>query len=183
MDRRIKYTKRVLNESLIDFLEIKDIKKITVTEICKDADVNRSTYYAHFTDPYDQLLNLKTELLGDMAQYIVNIDTGKLPKDREQYIILKSLLDYVEPNKKIFRILLEQNGDQNLREDILAILGEKIFLPEVDPNASEEEAQFTLMYASHGCFGLFYHWLTTDDISTERTAQMMASVTAKLFVK
>lgn len=179
MDRRVKYTRRVLNESLIRFLESKEITKITVTEICSDADVNRSTYYAHFTDPYDQLAKLKSELLGEMADYAIRIDTRKLPPEEVRYVVLRALLEYFETKKNIFRILLGKSANHNLQEAILSILGEKAFGDELK-NAGDEESTCYLMYASNGCFGLFYHWLMNDGISLELTAKRMADYTGSL---
>ena len=50
--RRVKMTKMLLNESFLKFLAEKPLPRITIKEICEDADVNRSTYYAHFTDRF-----------------------------------------------------------------------------------------------------------------------------------
>lgn len=184
MDRRIKYTKRVLNESLISFLEGKEITKITVTEICNKADVNRSTYYAHYSDPYDQLNQLKAELLGELTEYIVQMDTEDIPKEESQYTVLKSVLDYIDTKKNIFRILLGKSGDHKLQEEILSILGEKAFGEDLTNGRSEEEIKFLLMYASNGCFGIFYHWLMSDeDISPELAARMMADYSRNLLNK
>ena len=35
MDRRIKYTKKVIKDTFLELLEEKDINKITVSEICE----------------------------------------------------------------------------------------------------------------------------------------------------
>lgn len=181
MDRRVKYTKKVLNESLIHFLGEKEITRITVTEICRDADVNRSTYYAHFEDPYDQLAKLKAELLGELAEYITRIDVEELPAGQGPYLVLKTLLEYVDRKQDIFRILLGKSGDHKLQEEILDILGEKVFRSELAADRSEEETQYLLMYASNGCFGLFYRWLMSDKkIPAEKLAKLMADYTRNL---
>lgn len=54
-DRRVKFTKMFLKESLIDLLEEKSIFKITIKEICEKADINRATFYAHYSDQYNLL--------------------------------------------------------------------------------------------------------------------------------
>ena len=43
-DRRTKYTKSVIREALFDLLKEKPLAKVTVTDICKLADINRSTF-------------------------------------------------------------------------------------------------------------------------------------------
>ena len=55
-DRRVRYTKMVLKDSLLKLLSEKDISRITIKEICDGADVNRATFYAHYADQYDLLL-------------------------------------------------------------------------------------------------------------------------------
>ena len=54
-DRRVKYTKMVLKESLIDLLSKKDISCITIKQICEEADINRATFYTHYSDQFDLL--------------------------------------------------------------------------------------------------------------------------------
>ena len=55
MDRRTKYTKNIIKETFINLLEKKELNKITVSEICKIADINRSTFYRYYLDVYDLL--------------------------------------------------------------------------------------------------------------------------------
>ena len=47
-NRKIKYTKKVLSESLIELLKTKHISEITITELCENADINRTTFYRHY---------------------------------------------------------------------------------------------------------------------------------------
>lgn len=76
--RRVKMTKRLLNESFLKYLAEKPLPRITIKEICDDADLNRSTYYAHFTDPYDQLKKLEADIIVDMTIYVDSIVTEGL---------------------------------------------------------------------------------------------------------
>ena len=69
-DRRVKYTKMVLKESLIDLLSQKDISAITIKQICEEADVNRTTFYTHYADQYDLLRQIEDELLQNLKAYI-----------------------------------------------------------------------------------------------------------------
>ncbi|MBQ0001412.1 MAG: TetR/AcrR family transcriptional regulator [Clostridiales bacterium] len=178
MDRRIKYTRMVLNDSLLHFLEEKDIAKITVKEICVNADVNRSTYYAHFSDPFDQLKKLKEELIHDVTEFTLQIDTTRIPDGQHQYQILKSLLRYVDEKRHIFRTLLNKTGDRSLQEELLQILGEKVFPADRSRTSSEDERKYRIIYATNGCFGMFYHWLMSENpISPDQLAQMMTDYT------
>lgn len=61
-DLRVIKTKKNLYEALIDLLKDKSFETIKVSDICEKANVNRSTFYDHFTDKY--------ELLEDMIKTV-----------------------------------------------------------------------------------------------------------------
>ena len=49
-DARVKYTKMVLKKALLELMQHKPVNKITVKEICERAELNRATFYAHYSD-------------------------------------------------------------------------------------------------------------------------------------
>lgn len=52
-NRRAQYTQQVIQETVLSLLESKPINAISVTEVCEQADVNRTTFYRYYTDIYD----------------------------------------------------------------------------------------------------------------------------------
>ena len=69
-DRRIRRTRRALNESLIALILEKGYDRVTVQDILDRADVGRSTFYAHFRDKESLLVasfdDLGEQLRGDL---------------------------------------------------------------------------------------------------------------------
>ena len=49
-NRRVRMTKRLMKDALLELMETKPFEKIKVTDVCAAADVNRSTFYAYYTD-------------------------------------------------------------------------------------------------------------------------------------
>ena len=66
MDRRTKYTKTIIKDTFLNLLENKDITNITVTEICKEADINRATFYRYYIDIYDLLTKVEEEFTDEL---------------------------------------------------------------------------------------------------------------------
>ena len=56
-------TKRLLKDALLDLMEHQDLVSISVTAICKTADVHRSTFYKYYTDPSDLLREVEQDFL------------------------------------------------------------------------------------------------------------------------
>ncbi len=54
-DRRTKYTRNAIRDAMMELLKTKPFSKISVTEICRLADINRGTFYIHYYDVDDVL--------------------------------------------------------------------------------------------------------------------------------
>ena len=63
VDRRIRRTKRLLRQALAELMNEKEFKDITVKEITERADLNRGTFYFHYTDTYDLKDKIENELV------------------------------------------------------------------------------------------------------------------------
>jgi len=63
---RVRVTKRMLREGLMRCLARKNIDKLSVTELCREADVNRATFYNHYEVPRDILYEIGQEIAEKM---------------------------------------------------------------------------------------------------------------------
>ena len=69
MDRRVKYTKTIIKDTFISLLSSKDINKISVSEICKVADINRATFYRYYLDIYDLLDKIEDDFIEEIILF------------------------------------------------------------------------------------------------------------------
>ena len=58
-NRSVRNTKRKLKEALMTLMQTKPVNAISVKELTELADVNRGTFYLHYSDIYDMLHNSK----------------------------------------------------------------------------------------------------------------------------
>lgn len=54
-NQRFKDTEIRMQSVMLEFMKHMEFEKITVKKICEKAQVNRSTFYAHFIDIYDMI--------------------------------------------------------------------------------------------------------------------------------
>ena len=69
-DRRTLYTKGVIKDAFLAALKTKSYDRITVSDLCKAAEINRSTFYLHYADAlavFDEILD---ELLDGITDKI-----------------------------------------------------------------------------------------------------------------
>lgn len=62
-DKRIVKTKRSLKEALTDMLEKEDFEHISITELCRKAEVSRITFYSHYSDKYALLDDIFSDMI------------------------------------------------------------------------------------------------------------------------
>ncbi len=100
-------TKRALAAALKDAMARKPLQKITVTELIRAADVNRKTFYYHFSDIYELLKwTLEEEALDEVKHY-------DLLRDYERAIAF--IMDYVERNDYIITCAWDAMGQDGLK--------------------------------------------------------------------
>ncbi|MEH7613978.1 TetR/AcrR family transcriptional regulator, partial [Gottfriedia acidiceleris] len=95
-NRRTLYSKKVIIEAFLLLLQEKNLNKITVTDICKEADVNRGTFYSYYNDPFDLMRSIEEEMIEKMMSTINN--------SGEQNI-LNELLNLILINKELCKII------------------------------------------------------------------------------
>ena len=86
-NRRILITKQLLCESFISLLKQKPIDKISVTELCQAANVNRGSFYAHYADVYDLLDQIESIVYERLCDAVRNCNYTKSDFPRINKII------------------------------------------------------------------------------------------------
>ena len=178
-DRRVKYTQMVLNESLLEVLREKPLSRITVKEICDRADINRSTYYAHYDNPHDQIKKLEKTIIAEMSSYLEDLPAkggDRAENKKEGRTAIKNLLDYMYEKRATLRVLFDRSEDLNLQQEFLIEMGRRSLDERNRMNAIQEkrEAKYEYIYKSMGSWGLMLYWLMKDtDVSTEEIADMI----------
>ena len=56
-----------IEKAFVQLLQTADLKNITVSDICKETGLNRSTFYANFLDIYDLADKLRTKLESEFS--------------------------------------------------------------------------------------------------------------------
>lgn len=67
-DRRSQRTRQLLSEALVQLIQEKDYSTITVSDIIERANVGRSTFYAHYQDKDDLLLDQMDRVIESLSQ-------------------------------------------------------------------------------------------------------------------
>ena len=164
-------TAKKMDKALISLLEEKSFEYITVSEICKMADVNRSTFYLHYENTADLLCETVKFLLDDFSSYF-NVDRKSIVNkfnesslDELNFISDKYLhpyLLYIKDNKRVFSTALMHSASFGFN-DIFQRLYENIFNPILERyNYPSEERRYAMMFYLNGITAVVKEWLKDD---------------------
>lgn len=81
MDLRIKKTKRAIRNAFYELIKEKPLEKITVREIAERAEINKTTFYAHYETVYDLVDQLEQEAVAEVISQL-NTAQGLLSSPR-----------------------------------------------------------------------------------------------------
>ncbi|MGI6622044.1 MAG: TetR/AcrR family transcriptional regulator [Clostridiaceae bacterium] len=175
-DRRIKYTKMVLRESFVKLLKQKPISKITIKEICEEADINRATFYSHYSDQYDLLRQIETGLLSDINEYLAGYsfsDNGS-----ESIQILQKIFEYVQENAEVCSVMLSDKGDISFQQEVMKIVQKQCISEWTKKSVNKELAEYIYSFAVTGSVGVVHKWLKEGmKQSARELAEMVINLT------
>ncbi|MFA5562367.1 MAG: TetR-like C-terminal domain-containing protein [Eubacteriales bacterium] len=178
-DRRVKYTKKVLRESLVQLLQTKPLARITIKEICEGADINRGTFYTHYSDQFDLLHKIEEETVTDILAYLDGCAYQE--KEAEATQMLHSILLYVKVNASLIKVLLGNNGDIDFRRSIMDIVYKHcISYWEKSQAIPRPLADYAFEFIVTGSLGILERWLQHGCVEKERAlAQLIVGLANK----
>ena len=112
-DARIRYTKRVLKESFLALLKKKPINKITVKEVCELAELNRATFYAHYSDCFALLESIEQELLDAFQESLKLVDSFDVTA------LIEAIYSMVEQHEDACRVLIFQGASASILQRMI----------------------------------------------------------------
>lgn len=177
IDNRVRYTRMMIEQSFLELLAEKPAGKITVTELCQRAQINRATFYKHYLDVADLLEKMEEDLFDRIRSFF---DAENL-KLRD---FLVKMMCYTQENYARFMALGGDNGDPNLMTKTFMVCYEKGF-PLLSNNLhalSKEEKEMLFAFLSHGSGAILALWIKKGmKESPEEVAQLvlnLCSITA-----
>lgn len=169
-DRRVRRTKKLLSQGLIELMQQKQLKDITVRELADLVDVNRGTFYLYYRDIFDMLERIEEELF-EQLNMVIRAHEGE-PVFAHARPMLTDLFQLVAENKEICRVLLSDNGDIKFLQKLSDVIQEKLRTDWLN-GCVENETEFEYRYAfgALGFIGLLRTWLHRD---CKESAESMA---------
>ena len=150
-DNRVRITKMMIRNALLQLLKEKTLQTITVRELCQVADINRDLY-----DLMEQIENELTEEFQQMMKPLLHENASVNLID-----MITGIFSLIQTNADLCLITLGPNGDKNFLYRLVAI-GKQACIASYlssDTNLDPEAVDYFYTFISAGCIAILEQWL------------------------
>lgn len=175
-DKRVVRTKNAIRSALFDMMETRDITSITITELTNRANINRRTFYTHYSNITDILDETESEIIASVASVVSHFDSGSL--------VDSTYTLFIELN----RLVTEQYGFyfNLMKSDIRGILAARMknlmkssadkILGHFSITSEERYVMLMSSFINGGLVNVFLEWSKCGKNVSIETAAKVASI-------
>ena len=151
-NRRAQMTKKLLQDALISLMQEKPFSTITIKELCAQADLNRSTFYLHYSDPRMLLQETEQNVRASLLDYL-----KQTAETKDQIETLTAFLSYVKQNRNVFALVFndeEKHFYFELMQDVWKIVHHRD-----EPAPVRMREDYIIIYTMVGSSVLVREWI------------------------
>ena len=164
-NRRSRYTEEALREMLLAELKKKPISKVSVTELCKGARIDRSTFYLHYEDVFALLRSVEEEELSCIRSEAERLLDAIVPGNQ----VVEEILLYLRREREKYLVLLREGSPlfwKTVREELQGLFKEKLLqqYPHKASQLGEKELEDGITFITNGFYGIYRRWLESEEM-------------------
>ena len=164
-DLRIIKTKKILFDTLLKLMKKKNFEKIKISDICEEALINRSTFYAHFEDKYELLMALFEEQKVSLLEKLEDNENTNFSKE---YLmeLLNILINHIDDNREIYSAILSNNRNGILIDFLIDVIERDVSDRLKDNNDiknSNLPLDIIVKFYAGGLINIGMAWLTSKE--------------------
>ena len=165
-DRRTLYTRTMIMDSYIKLLKEKPRGKIMITEICRLAEINRCTFYLHFSDIKDVEDAIKQKMLKEAKEFVQSQENKSSNRLELSYKFMNKML-----HDDTYTTLLMMSQHDSLNYAITQEFFQDFVdmsLPS-DNHLSEKEIKMLYTFVTGGIYATQQYWIESglEDLKEE----------------
>lgn len=177
-NQRIVLTKRLLREALLDMLNERPLADISVSELCRVAGINRSTFYAHYGNPADLFDEIEAGFFCGLHACIDAAEEENGPLDLGCRVA--TICTYLRENEALAKLMFtEPNRIHDIAFETFSIpIDGQSVEKMLDDTYDNVSCQLLFTFLTYGIYQLIRQWLLDDMPKTPEQIGQLASKVA-----
>ncbi len=177
-DLRVLKTQERLQNALLELLKTKELKAITVKEICDNAGISRNAFYQHYgykEDLYEQMVARVTERIRESLNPIIP-DLSHVSPDAVADFA-KRFVDSIAEVKELIRVMLKSDDGRFLRQLTDLMFGQNLS-HSIERFGVEDSEELRLYYEflSAGMAAFVLKWVSDDQLSARDAGKLLTNL-------
>lgn len=151
-------SRALIKDAFINLLQVKPLDKITVTDIVNKADLNRGTFYAHYSDINKLIQTIEDEIVQTLCELLYELKEQN-PLDDPLPLFLK-ISEYLDKNKEIIIALMNSHVTNSFIMQLPELITEHLVASGgIDESfRSSSSFQTTCRFYAGGAASLYIAW-------------------------
>ena len=159
-DRRVLRTRKAIRNAFVQLISERPVESITVKDIADRADINRKTFYNHYTDINELIDDLENEVIRAFDDAMTGIDLHKAMSDPDE--LYRRLMAIGIRCREYGMHLMSIQYDGELVGKIAGALKNSILRAPTDPGMDEKRFDMLLRFAVAGMLQTYQDWFESD---------------------
>lgn len=149
-----------IRRAYVELIHEKNTVDITVKEVVERADVNRSTFYAHYQDIYAVLEEIENEIVQKLFAFLDASEHTELLYNPLPFLI--RIGSELEHHREFYRLLIETNGSVAFTQKLKDVFLERMLTDQKAFRQVRRQREFLacMNLLASGAVGLYSDWLT-----------------------
>lgn len=175
-NQRIMLTRRRLKEALLRLLESAPLDKISVTQLCQEAGVNRATFYRHYTSQEDVLLEIQQDTLDNIQSLLGRFDVwGRISPWDQTFLICKYLWEH--PREARLFLSNSDIGSDFAEKLFQCVKGRRLLECYFDPSMDAAHRELVTAFWQNGFLSVLRKWLVDGvPLKPEDVAELILQI-------
>ena len=170
VDVRIIRSKASLISALVSLLKNRSIEELTISELCEKADVNRNTFYSHYSDIND----LFDELKGKYMENFIILMKNNQEEGRSKKESFTSILETIKINRETSSVILHSSDGCQFLKTLFSLS-----FQQYSSSTDKSYTNYEVAFVNGGISNIIMEWenrgyAETPQVISEKIMEILA---------
>ncbi len=155
-------TKKAFGDALKELLKTQPFEKVTVSSICKQANMKRTSFYYHFLDKYDLvnwIFDTEYEAFLKEAFSVESLEPKGVPKGVTIWDLIRSTAEYFYQNAAFYQNIVSFTGQNSFLDHFRELLAPLLQEMLRDYHKDSTAMEFHINFHSDAILAALVRWL------------------------
>ena len=152
-------SRKLIQRALADLLHEKPLNKITVTDVVRQAEINRGTFYAHYTDIPDVIHHVINDIFSSIREQVLDAPISMADLSHAVLTHIQSILD---SDLDFFRKVMASSASVLMEQELVKLVVDYLIQNEEkfsSQNQEHDQYLLTIRFCAGGLTNLYREWM------------------------